>query len=119
MSNGITITGLDELMEKISNMEISEQKERKALNIAGDIIMETVQDNSPNVTGATEKSIKKTITRYDGDLACKIEVKHWSKWFTEYGSSKNKKYIGWFSNSVNDAMPDVIDAIKEVILHEK
>ena len=116
MSNGIELSGFNDLLDFTRDLEISEQKQKKALEAGGEILLKAAQENAPNITGKTEKSIKKTITKYNGDIACKIEVKHWSKWFTEYGSSKNKSYIGWFSNSIEDAFPEAIEAIKEVIL---
>lgn len=119
MSDGISITGLDELIKMCEDMEISEQKQRKALNIAGNIILEATQENAPDVSGYTKDSIKKKVSSKNNEVTCEIASTAWDSVFTEYGSSKNKKYIGWFSNSVESSMEEAINAMKEVILNEK
>lgn len=117
MSSDWDLSGLDELMNLCDEIEISDAKENKALNAGGEIILKAVEENAPNVTGKTKKSIKKKITKNeDGDKCCKVYSNLWYDVFTEYGSSKNKKYIGWFNNSVDEIAEKAIEAMKEVIL---
>lgn len=111
------LSGLDELVDLCDELDISDTKERKALNVGGDILLKSALENAPNLTGYTEKSIKKKITSNDdGDKCVKISVNAWDAGFNEWGSSKNKSHIGFFENAIDDKLDEAIRAMKDVIL---
>lgn len=115
--NDWDLSGLNELVTICNEMEISDTKERKALNIGGEILLKSAIENAPELTGYTEKSIKKKITKNDdGDTSCVISVNAWDAGFNEWGSSKNKNHIGFFENAIDDKLDEAIRAMKEVIL---
>lgn len=117
MSVDWDLSGLDELVDLCEEMDISDTKERKALNIGGDILLKSALENAPELTGYTEKSIKKKITKNDdGDTSVEISVNAWDAGFNEWGSSKNKSHIGFFENAINDKLDEAIQAMKDVIL---
>ncbi len=117
MSSDWDLSGLDELVDLCEEMDISDAKERKALNVGGDILLKSAIENAPDLTGYTEKSIKKKITKNDdGDKCVKISVNAWDGVFSEYGSSKNKSHIGWFENSIDNNLDEAIQSMKDVIL---
>ncbi len=117
MDNDWDLSGLDELVSICDELEISDAKERKALNIGGEILLKSAIENAPNLTGYNKKSIKKKITKDDdGGTSCQISVSAWDAKFVDWGSSKNKKYINWFENAIDDKVDEAIRAMKEVIL---
>lgn len=114
--SGIEVQGLDELDKLFHDIEITEQKEKKALKLALDLYSSSAKNSAPRLTGHTEKSIKSKIGRHDGNLAAITKVNAWDAIFGEYGSSKNKKYVGWFSNAVDNTTTEAINIVKEIIL---
>lgn len=111
------LSGLDELVDLCSELEISDTKERKALNIGGEILLKSTIKNAPELTGYTKESIKKKITKNDdGDKCCKIYVGAWYAKFTDWGTSKNKKNIGWFENAIDDKIEEAVKSLEDVIL---
>lgn len=111
------LSGLDELVTMCDELEISDTKERKALNIGGEILLKSAIENAPELTGYNKKSIKKKITKSDdGDKSCEISVNAWDAKFIDWGTSKNKKYVNWFENAIDDVADEVIEAMKDVIL---
>lgn len=117
MADGVTMEGFDELFDMFEDMEISEQKERKALKAGGEVLFKSVQDNAPTDRGKLKKSIKKSIKRYDGDLSCEIKVNSFYGSFTEFGTSQDKSHIGWFEKAIKDAEDEAIERVKEVIFN--
>lgn len=117
MGSEIIIEGLDDLFEMFDDMEISESKQRKALNIGGDIIKESMEDNAPEgETGKLKNTIKKTIKNKNGDLSCIIKSTRFYDVFTEYGTSVAKHDVGWVERAVKDVENEAVKAIKDVIL---
>lgn len=116
-SSGFSVEGFgfEDLIKEFEDMEISEEKQKKALSKAGEVILKNAIENVPELTGYTKKSIKKVIKKIDGDIACEIKVNSWDAIFAEYGTSKDRSHVGWFSRSVEDSEEDVIKEItKEV-----
>lgn len=105
------IEGFDELISKIEKMQITEQEERKALNIAGELIKQNVENESPVDTEKTKKSVKKQIKRIDGNMSCVIKVDKWYAKFQEYGTSQSKANVGWFEKAIRDKEKEAISLI--------
>ena len=74
----MNITGFDDLINSIDKYEISEQKEKRALNAAGDIYKTAFENSVVVKTGKSKNSITKNIKRLDdGNLGCRVYVKNW------------------------------------------
>lgn len=113
--NGITITGLDELISYLDGIEISEQLESKALKTGGEILKENVIKNTPDLTGAMKKSIKGGIKRVNGNKVYSVYSSQWDIVFADTGSSKNKKYVGFFERSIEEKIDEVAEVMKEIV----
>jgi HK97 gp10 family phage protein len=117
MSSGIYQTGFDDCLDTLDSMEITEQKQKKALKEAGKIILDNVIKNAPVLTGRMQKSIKMTVKRDDnGDLVCVIEVGAWYAIFSEYGTSYDKSNVGWFTRAVDEVSDKAVLKLREVLL---
>lgn len=117
-NSGISFEGdtFEDLIKEFEEMEISEEKQKKALKVGGAIIYKNVVDNAPYLKGFTKKSIKNKIKKIDGDIACVISVNSWDAIFTEFGTSKSRKHIGWFTRAVEDVEEEAVKKIAEVVL---
>lgn len=113
----VELEGFDELFYMFEDMEISEQKERLALNAGGEILLKSIQDNAPIDTTNLKKTIKKSVKRVDGDLGCEIKVNSFYAGFKEFGTSQDKSHVGWFDKAVRNVENEAIERIKEVILN--
>lgn len=113
----LNIDGFDDIYKMIEDMKITESKQKKALALAGDIVLKKAKDNAPVDTGKLKKNIKKYVRQDEtGDLVCEIKVNSFYGMFTEYGTSKDKSHVGWFSNSIEDTKEEAINKLKEVLL---
>lgn len=110
------IEGFDELISKIEKMQITEQEERKVLNLAGELIKQNVENESPVDSGETRKFIKKQIKRIDGNMSCVIKVDKWYAKFQEYGTSQSKANVGWFEKAIRDKEKEAISLISKELL---
>lgn len=73
----VKFEGLDDVLEMIKDLEISEQKQRAVLNKCGDMIKDTVTNASPNVSGYIRNSIKKSNKKIDGAVGVEVKVNAW------------------------------------------
>ena len=114
---GMNISGFDDLLNDIDNMEISEQKEKKALKEAGEKFEKAMQDNIAVDSGYSKKQIKNRTSRNsDGDLCQKIYIDDFYYHFDEFGSSKSKKNVGKIERATDDIADDVInEAFKSIL----
>lgn len=111
----LEIKGFEDVFKDLDDMDISDTKKRRALRSGAEIIFNSIKKNSPKRSGTMEKRWKSKITRIDGDLAFKIEGDTPQDIENEFGSSTNKKHIGFFSNAVDEVSNSAINIIvKEV-----
>lgn len=113
--DGIEIKGLDDVINWIDGIEISDNLEHRALNAGGKIFLNSAKESSPELTGYTKKSIKGGIKRANGDKVYHVTVNAWDAIFSEYGSSKNKAYVGWFSRAIDNVEEQASNTIAEII----
>lgn len=110
-------TGFDELIAELEGMEISEQKEKKALSEAGEVFKQAFEENIAVDTGRSKRNIKKTIKRLeDGNLGCKVYINSWYYKFEEYGNSKNKKNIGRIARAIENVTDEAVKKAKDILL---
>lgn len=113
--DGIEIKGLDDVINWLDGVELSDNLERRALNAGGKIFLNSAKEASPELTGYTKKSIKGGTKITNGDKVYHVTVNAWDAIFSEYGSSKNKKYVGWFTRAIDSVEEEASNAIAEVI----
>lgn len=112
---GIEIKGFDDIFEELDDMNISDRKKRNALKEGAEIARQAVIDNSPVATGRMKKRWKSIIKRFDGNLGFEIRGDTVQDIENEFGSSKNKKHIGFFSNAVDKVSNEVVNIIAEEV----
>ncbi|MDU4953636.1 MAG: hypothetical protein DBY38_02085 [Clostridium cadaveris] len=113
----LKVDGFDDIYKMLDDMQITDGKKKKALSLGCDIVLKRTKENAPVLTGRTKRSIKKYVRQGEnGDTTCTIKVNDFTGMFTEYGTSKDKSHVGWFSNAVKDTEDKAIEKIKEVLL---
>ena len=113
---GIEIKGFDDVFDMLDDMNISDKKKRRALKESGEIVRQAVVDNSPVRTSKMKKSWKLKIKRFDGNLGFEVRGNTQQDIENEFGSSTNKKHIGFFSNAVDKVADQAVNNIaKEII----
>lgn len=113
---GIEIKGFDDIFNELDDMNISDKKKRKALKESSGIIKQEIEDNSPKYTGKMKKRWQNKIKRFDGNLGFEIRGDTVQDIYNEFGSSKNKKHIGFFSKAVDRTADKAVDIIVKEIL---
>lgn len=113
--DGIKITGLDEVIGYLDGIEISEQLESKALRAGGEILKENVIKNTPELTSDMKDSIKGGIKGADGNKVYSVRSSQWDIIFANTGSSKNKKYVGFFECSIDEKIDEAVNVMTEII----
>lgn len=112
----IEIKGFEDIFKDLDDMDISDKKKRKALKEGAEIVMQAVIDNSPEASGQMKKRWKSTIKRFDGNLGFEIKGDTVQDIENEFGSSKNKKHIGFFSNAVDKVSDKAVNIIAKGVL---
>lgn len=116
----IEIKGFDDIFETLDDMDISDKKKRLALRNASEIVLKAIEYNSPKRSGKLKKSWKAKIRRIDGNLGFEIRGNTQQDIENEFGSSTNKKHIGFFSNAVDKSSNKAVSQIiKEVLPNGK
>ena len=112
----IEIRGFEDIFKDLDDMNISDKKKRAALKEGAEIVKQAVIDNSPVATGNMKKRWKSTIKRFDGNLGFEVKGDTVQDIENEFGSSKNKKHIGFFSKAVDKVSDKVINIIANEVL---
>lgn len=112
----IEIKGFDDIFKDLDDMNISDKKKRNALKIGAEIVRQSVVDNSPVLTGTMKKRWKSNIKRFDGNLGFEVRGDTPQDIENEFGSSKNKKHIGFFSKAVDRVSDKAVNSIANEVL---
>lgn len=112
----IEIKGFDDIFKDLDDMNISDKKKRIALREGAEIVRQAVIDNSPVRTGKMKKRWKSTIKRFDGNLGFEVRGDTVQDIENEFGSSKNKKNIGFFSSAVDKVTDKAVNSISKGVL---
>lgn len=110
------ILEIDNIFKDLDNMNISDKKKRNALKIGAEIVRQSVVDNSPVLTGMMKKRWKSNIKRFDGNLGFEIRGDTPQDIENEFGSSRNKKHIGFFSKAVDKVSNVAVKVIADEVL---
>ena len=107
----IEIKGFDDIFKDLDDMNISDKKKRASLREGAEIVRQAVIDNSPVRTGQMKKRWKSRIKRFDGNLGFEVRGDTVQDIENEFGSSKNKKHIGFFSKAVDRVSDKALNTI--------
>lgn len=112
----IEIDGFEELEEMLQEMNIDEKDEKKAVKCAIDIIADEIEKNTPKRTERLKKSLKRTVKKEE--FATVGIVRFGAFWdvFQEFGTSKDKKNVGFFEKSVNRTKDKAIETLAKELL---
>lgn len=113
MANNFDIEGLEDLVDFLDDMEISEQLERKTLNAMGDVALEGAKNNAPVDTGKLKNSIKKSVRKGEEGLIVEVGTNRVSASMTDWGTSKSRKNVGWFERGIDEVEDKILDAALE------
>lgn len=114
--SGIKIDGLDELVEYMEEMTVTENDAKKAMRQAIKPIKEGLEKDSPK--GATGKLAKARTSVTANHLGTIGRVRAGAYWdlFQEFGTSFQKKNVGYFERSVNRTEDKAVKILGEEIL---
>lgn len=112
----IEIKGFDDIFKELDDMNISDKKKRRVFRDSSEVIKQAIEDNSPVRSGKMQKRWKSTIKRFDGNLGFEIKGNTVQDIENEFGSSKNKKHIGFFSNAVDKTADKAVNIIIKGVL---
>lgn len=112
----IRIEGFEDIFKDLDDMNISDTKKKKALRSGAEIVLKSVVDNSPVRTGRMKKRWKSRIRRIDGDLGFEVKGDTLEDIYNEFGSSKNKEHIGFFSKAVDKVSDRAVQTIVNEVL---
>lgn len=112
----IEIKGFNDIFKDLDDMNISDKKKRIALKEGAEIVKQSIIDNSPVKTGNMKKRWKSTIKRFDGNLGFEVKGDTIEDIYNEFGSSDNKKHIGFFSNAVDKVADNAVNIISKGVL---
>ena len=112
----IEIKGFGDIFKDLDDMDISDKKKRIALREGAEIVLQSVIDNSPVRSGKMKKRWKSTIKRFDGNLGFEVKGDTVEDIYNEFGSSDNKKHIGFFSNAVEKVADKTVSIIAKGVL---
>ncbi|URZ15331.1 HK97-gp10 family putative phage morphogenesis protein [Clostridium felsineum] len=110
---GIVVDGLDNLIEDMDKITLTDSDKKKVMKNAIEAAYTEVQQNAPKRKGGIEKGIKETVKVQDFAVVGQIILGTWYTQFTEYGTSKQKKYVGWFERSIDKTMDEVIGKLAD------
>lgn len=113
----IKLEGFEELEEMLSDMQIDEGKEKKAMKKAIEIIAAEVMTNAPEDTTALKKSIEVKVARKikEGTIGT-VRINKFYSVFQEFGTSTQSKHKGFFERSVNSKQKEALEALKDELL---
>jgi len=112
----IEIKGFNDIFKDLDDMNISDKKKRLALKEGAEIVKQSIIDNSPVESGKMKKRWKSSIKRFDGNLGFEVKGDTVQDIENEFGSSKNKKHIGFFSNAVDKVTDNAVNIISKGVL---
>lgn len=112
----IEIAGFEEIEEMLKDMTITDAEEIKAMSKAIEPIYQEVYKNSPEETGNSKRQIKKQVRKDGFATVGVIKLGAWYSMFNEFGTSKNKKHVGFFERAVNKKADEAVNILAKELL---
>ncbi len=112
----IEVDGMDELMEMLNKMTISESDERKAMQLAIEPVREAVEKNTPIDTGKAKSSVKAKVSRKQGEIIGTVFIDELYLRHQEYGTSRQNKNVGFFARAVRASKDEALRLLKDNLI---
>ncbi|NFB32660.1 hypothetical protein EXN65_20030 [Clostridium botulinum] len=116
MSNGIEIEGMEEFKDMLEDMTLDEASERKAVRLAIEPIADEVEKNSPVGYAGKLKRISKTVKKDGFATIGTVKTKVFYDLFQEFGTSQQKKNVGYFERSVKSTEDKAVGILAKELL---
>lgn len=101
----------------IKELDIKTFQVENALRKAGNVFKKAVQNNTPVSSGKLKKGVQLKIKKNAGNIVMSVQFNDKTFWdlFQEFGTSKQRKNIGFFSRAVNAVENEAFNVLKENI----
>lgn len=116
MSASFKIEGFEDIFDMLDEMETTEQDKRRALNKAGDILKNSIEPSLSKRTGKLQKSVKKNIKRFDGEIGVMVHAGKFYDVFEEFGTSFASHNVGAFEKAVDNVAEEVVETVIKELL---
>jgi HK97 gp10 family phage protein len=116
MADGIEVEGMDEFTDMLKDMTIDEADEKKAMRNAIKPIADEVERNSPVGYTGKLKKISKTVKKEGLATAGIVRTKVFYDIFQEFGTSQQKKNVGYFDRSVKNTEDEAVEILAKELL---
>lgn len=115
MSDGIEIEGLDEFTDFLNDMTVDEADEKRAVRKSLKPIAEEIEGNTPKRTGMLSK-LRETVKKEGFATVGAVRTKVFYDIFQEFGTSKQKKNVGYFDRSVKNKESEALEILAKELL---
>lgn len=112
--DGIQINGLEEIMEDIDEMILTESDERKVVREGIKVIGKNIEDNTPKNKGKLSK-VNEKVKRDGLGWAGIANSKMFYDIFEEFGTSQQKKNVGYFDKAVRNGTNEAIELASRIL----
>ena len=116
MADGIEVEGMEEFTDMLADMTIDEADEKKAMREAIKPIADEVERNSPVGYTGKLKKISKTVKKEGLATVGIVRTKVFYDIFQEFGTSKQKKNVGYFDRSVKNTEDEAVEILAKELL---
>ena len=113
-ADGITITGLDEVIDIVKNMEIDDYTETMLLNECKSFT-EEIKANQTVLTGSQFEGWRGSVRKMDGEKHFVISNDDFSWIFENYGTSISKHNVGYVDRAIDSKIDEVKKSMIKVI----
>lgn len=115
MSNSIEIEGMDEFTEILEEMTITEEDGKKAMRKAIKPIKEGLEKDTPKDSGKLAK-VKTSVKSNHLSIIGTVRLGAWWDKFQEFGTSFQKKNVGFFERSVSNTGDEAVGILGKELL---
>lgn len=105
----IVVEGFIDLEKGIDDMQISDRKKKDVLYKAASYAQRKVEEATYARTGELKRSWRTQYQRLDGNWSMRLYSRASHDIYNEFGSSTNKKHIGFFSGEIDRQFSKITD----------
>lgn len=113
--SSIEIEGMDEFTELLEEMTITEEDSKKAMRAAIKPIKEGLEKDTPKDTGKLAK-VKISVKSNHLSTIGTVRLGAWWDKFQEFGTSFQKKNVGFFERSTNRTQDEAVETLGKELL---
>lgn len=112
----IEIEGLEELNKLLQKMTLTDEDKRRAIKASLVPVSAEVEKNVPVDTGKLKDSLKSAMRRENNEPVGTVILQGYYGRHQEYGTSYQRKNVGFFARSIRTAKPEAMRVLKVEIL---